>query len=985
MHIPLATYRLQFGASLRFPDAQALIPYLSELGISDLYASPILKATPGSTHGYDVTDPDELNPELGTEEDFQALTTEVKAHQMGWLQDIVPNHMAYASANWMLMDLFENGPRSRFYEFFDILRDHPDPELRTKVLTPFLGSPLEEVLRQGQMPLVLDDEGLALRYFAWRFPLYLISYNDVLGHGDTMSGSQGGDDPAMQEFMELRDSFACLSGRDDSSQKRQQLADAKKTLVRLHRDHPMIRVYLDGVLESYNRPPEGPVEHSPLYRLLDQQVFKPVFWQVAYETINYRRFFYLSEFIALRTEDPRVFQRVHSKILELARAGVFTGLRIDHIDGLHNPRQYLARLQRELPQAYLVVEKILELYEYLRTEWPIQGTSGYQFCNYVNSLFCLVENEKAFTDLYREFIGSAPDYSQLLYDEKKRILEEHMAGEIVYLTHLARQASREMARANDKPTDHGTEADGSEEGTAAWTTSRRQMARGATVLLSPKSALRNPHAPASLQNALTALMASFPVYRTYVDAQHWTEEDRTILAEAIEKARDKCPECRPGVDHLVRLLLSALQEESQPASRQARRYFLMRFQQFTGPAMAKGFEDTLLYVYNRFVALNEVGGDPNTFGLPVDEFHRYYQLRAKDWPHAMNATSTHDSKRGEDVRARLSVLSEIPGRWRQAVLRWTQMNERHKQRCGDLLAPVRNDEYLLYQTLIGALPFDEREYDDFKQRVKDYLSKAVREAKTYSNWVQPNEPYENACRQFVDRILDQSPENRFWTDFLPFQKEISAYGIYNSLSQTALKMTCTGLPDFYQGSELWDLNLVDPDNRRPVDFEKRRRLLQEISGSSAADCVPRLFPRSDGNGGHSPPYELMDGRVKLFLIRQGLRARRENRDIFDTGDYIPASVTGNQAQHVVAFFRSHRAATPTRYVLVVAPRFLTALVRPGEPPLGRRLWEDTSITLPKDAPATWQDAVTDESMPAQGQILVGDILTNFPVAILVGR
>jgi (1->4)-alpha-D-glucan 1-alpha-D-glucosylmutase len=445
MRVPVATYRLQFGPSLRFQDAQALVPYLSELGISDIYASPILQATPGSRHVYDVTDPDELNPELGTWEDFQALVAEVQAHQMGWLQDIVPNHMAYSSANWMLMDVFENGPRSRFYEFFDVFRDHPDPELRTKVLAPFLSGPIEEVLQRREIQLVLDDDGLALRYFTWRFPLCLTSYDDVLGHGDKMSGSQGGNDPQMQTFTELRESFACLSGMDDSTRKREQVADTKKTLLRLYHDHPMIRLYLDGVLESYNRPPEGPIEHSPLYRLLEQQIFKPVFWQVAYEEINYRRFFYLSEFIALREEDPRVFQRVHRKILALTRAGVFTGLRVDHIDGLYHPRQYLARLHQEVPETYVVVEKILELYEYLRTEWPIQGTSGYQFCNYVNGIFCQRENERAFTDLYHEFIGAASDYSQLLYDKKREVLERYMAGEAAYLTHLAVQASQQAA------------------------------------------------------------------------------------------------------------------------------------------------------------------------------------------------------------------------------------------------------------------------------------------------------------------------------------------------------------------------------------------------------------------------------------------------------------------------------------------------------------------------------------------------------------
>jgi (1->4)-alpha-D-glucan 1-alpha-D-glucosylmutase len=1005
MRVPVATYRLQFGPSLRFQDAKALVPYLAELGISDLYASPILQATPGSTHGYDVTDPDALNPELGTEEDFQALVAEVRAHEMGWLQDIVPNHMAYSSANRMLMDVFENGPRSRFYDFFDIFRDHPDPKLRTTVLAPFLGGPLEEVLHRGEMQLVLDDDGLALRYFTWRFPLSLASYDDVLGRGDPMSGSQGGVDPGMRAFAELRESFARLSGVDDSAQKRRHVADAKKTLVRLYREHPMIRLYLEGVLDSYHRPPQGPTENSPVYRLLEQQVFQPVFWQVAHETINYRRFFYLSEFIALRTEEPRVFHGVHGKILELVRAGVFTGLRVDHIDGLYNPRQYLLRLQQEAPQAYLVVEKILELYEFLRTEWPIQGTSGYKFCNYVNGLFCQRENEQAFTDLYQEFIGSAPDYAQLLYDEKKKILESHMGGELAYLTHLAQQASRAL--------DTGDAEDPDDE-SAPSRTGRGNAGPGAATLRPPPSAT-------SVRNALAALMAGFPVYRTYVDAYRSTREDQTVLTRAIETARDKCPECRPGVDYVVKLLLSALQGGPESPAWQARRYFLMRFQQFTGPAMAKGFEDTLLYVYNRFVSLNEVGGDPNTFGLALNEFHRFHQMRARDWPHAMNATSTHDSKRGEDVRARLNVLSEIPGRWRQAVTRWARMNERHKQPCDGVLAPDRNDEYLLYQTLVGALPFEvssgkwevssrdsqattgasgdlppptsnltlQTAWDDFTQRIKDYVVKAVREAKTHSNWVQPNEPYEIACQEFVHRILERTAENPFWADFLPFQREVSAYGIYNSLSQTTLKIACTGLPDFYQGSELWDLNLVDPDNRRPVDFEKRARLLKEVQRLRIADCGLRIMGESTNPQSAIPNPQLSDGRIKLFLMHRGLRARRENRDLFDSGDYLPAAVTGTRAQHIVAFFRSQRvtpeAQAVTNYILVVAPRFLTSLVNPGDLPLGEPVWGDTGIRLPRDAPATWRNAITDETLHARGEIPVGDVLAHFPTAILVGR
>jgi len=464
---------------------------------------------------------------------------------------------------------------------------------------------------------------------------------------------------------------------------------------------------------------------------------------------------------------------------------------------------------------------------------------------------------------------------------------------------------------------------------------------------------------------MTALMAAFPVYRTYIDADSFSRQDGTVLAAALEKARDKCHECRPGVDEIIDLLLSGLRDGLDRQAQQARQYFLMRFQQFTGPVMAKGFEDTLLYVYNRFLSLNEVGGDPRAFGLSLDQFHRFNELRARNWPYAMSATSTHDSKRGEDVRARLNVLSEIPDRWQQAVTRWAQMNEPHKQMAGDVLAPHRNDEYLLYQTLVGALPFDEREYDSFRQRISDYVIKAVREAKTYTDWVDSNEPYEGACRQFVEKILDRSPENNFWPDFLAFQKEISEYGILNSLSQTALKMTCPGVPDFYQGTELWDLNLVDPDNRRPVDFDRRVKALKQVTAR------PGPQPTSANHEGHA----------KLFLTHRGLRARGENRDLFEKGDYLPASVTGSGEQHIIAFFRQWQDS----YALIVAPRFLASLVKPGESPTGQEVWQDTRITLPANAPSRWRDAITDSVLTARTNAFVGDILREFPVSILIAQ
>jgi (1->4)-alpha-D-glucan 1-alpha-D-glucosylmutase len=914
MRIPISTYRLQFSPDFRFQDARDLVPYLSDLGISDIYASPILRATQGSTHGYDVSNPDELNPELGTLEDFQSLADEVQAHQMGWVQDIVPNHMAYSSGNWMLMDLFEKGAHSSFYGFFDIFWDHPDASLQTKVLAPFLSCSLVEALRQGQIRLALDREGLAIRYGDWRFPLYLASYESVLGSDKT------------QRLAELRDTFVQLSQMDDCAKMRRQLEEAKETLARLYEGDPEIHESIDGLMEAFNPLVDGAVEQSPLYRLLEQQLFYLVPWQVASEKINYRRFFYVNDFIALHIENPQVFNRIHHTTFELARADLFTGLRIDHVDGLYNPRAYLVQLRDVLRDCYIVVEKILELYEFLPAEWPIQGTCGYKFCNCLNGIFCHTENAPAFTRIYHEFISAEPDYSERLFTEKENILREHMAGEVTYLAHLAMQAS-------------------------------------ADENLTLESARR----------ALIALMAAFPVYRTYIDATHVTQQDRVLFAEAVRKAVDRYPQHREDIDCVAKLLQNvSAQTEAAPNLEPLdlkRQTFLMRFQQFTGPAMAKGFEDTLLYVYNRFISLNEVGGDPFTFGLPLDRFHRFNESVAQRWPHTMNTTSTHDSKRGEDIRARLNVLSEIPNRWQEAVNHWADMNERHKLRLGDRSVPDRNDEYLLYQTLVGVLPFEPETQNlaFLKQRISEYMVKALREGKVNSSWIRPNEAYENACLQFIDRILDGSTENRFWSDFVTFQKDIAEYGIYNSLSQTLLKITSPGLPDFYQGTELWDLNLVDPDNRRAVDFAKRASLLAQLQNETPT--------------WHGLIENRYDGRIKLFLIRKVLHTRAENRDLFEEGDYVPGSVTGSRAEHVVAFFRTR----PDRQALIVAPRFLTSLTQPGQPPIGRDVWRDTRIPLPASSPSTWQDGITGNEVTAQAELAVGDILREFPVALLLGH
>ncbi|OHB78521.1 MAG: malto-oligosyltrehalose synthase [Planctomycetes bacterium RBG_16_55_9] len=870
MYVPTATYRLQFGPSFGFKDAETLVPYLHALGVSDIYASPIFKANKGSTHGYDVTNPNELNPQLGSAEDFSALTAERRAYNMGWIQDIVPNHMAYSGENHMLMDVFENGRDSPFADFFDVAWDHPDESLRGKILAPFLGKSYSQALCDGEIRLERSESGLAVRYGDIRFPLALSSYGRVQSTADM---------PALD----------CL---------------------------------------------------------LEKQLFKLCFWKRANESINYRRFFYLNNFIALKADRPEVFDQTHKLISEFIHQGVFNGLRTDHIDGLYDPSQYLARLRRLAGDKYIVVEKILDFDESLPAHWPVQGTTGYDFCNYVNGIFIRRENEQTFTETYRQFVNRPVHYDELLREKKRAICEKYMAGDIDYLVHLLRTA----AQACPAPRFRGGDIIPAKAGIA-----ERDHPRVCSEL------------PEKLRQAVVEIIAAFGVYRTYINEESYRSEDRTRMKEAIDGAKRRNPALKEAIDLVGQFLLLDVTDVNE--QKKILR-FVMKFQQVTGPVMAKGFEDTLLYNYNRLVGLNEVGASPSRFGISLDEFHKFNAAKAAHWPHGLNATNTHDTKRGEDVRARISVLTEMPQLWSDKVRRWRQINAGFKSDCRGILAPDSNDEYLLYQTLIGAMPLDPDPYSGFEERIKQYIIKAVREAKEHSSWVEPNEPYERACCTFVDRILDRSVSNEFWSDFLPFQKQIAAYGIFNSLSQTLLKMTSPGVPDFYQGSELWDFNLVDPDNRRPVDFERRRRFLDTIRSKehdTNLEFIDELLRTRE------------DGRIKLFLIFKVLNARRRIADLFEKGDYQPLQARGKYRGHVVGFFRSYgdqRAVT-------IAPRFLASLIGSGELPLGTNVWQDTEIRWPASLEGRWHNAITGESLPIEKTIRVGDILTLFPVSLLI--
>jgi (1->4)-alpha-D-glucan 1-alpha-D-glucosylmutase len=853
MYVPTATYRLQFGPSFGFKDAAAIVPYLHDLGISDIYASPIFKANKGSTHGYDATDPNELNPELGSDEDFSALTAKRGEYDISWIQDIVPNHMAYSSDNRMLMDVFENGRNSRHADFFDVIWDHPDESLKGKVLAPFLGKPYSEALADGEIQLESTESGLAVRYYDIRFPLAVSSYS-----------------------------------RDESQ-----------------KDVPAL----------------GP--------LLEKQFFKLCFWKRAAEVINYRRFFYLNDFISLKVENPEVFNEIHKLIADFVRRGIFTGLRVDHIDGLYDPAQYLARLRQLAGDKYIVVEKILDLDESLPEDWPVQGTTGYDFCNYVNGIFIAAENEQTFTDTYRQLVNRPEKYGDLLTEKKRAVCEKYMSGEIDNLVHLFDIAARNYQRELN---------------------------------------LKN------IRQALIEIICAFAVYRTYINSENRRDDGKNYIKEAVDLAKSKSPRLTDAIDLVGHVLLPELSETEDVRCSDNSLDFIMKFQQLTGPVMAKGFEDTLLYNYNRLVGLNEVGSRPDRFGVSLDEFHKFNSAKATHWPCGLNATSTHDTKRGEDVRARIAVLSEMPELWSEKVRLWRQINLRFKSECHGLQAPDTNDEYLLYQTLIGALPFDADPTGDFKERIKQYMTKAVREAKEHSSWIEPDEQYEQGCSDFVERILEPADSNEFWSDFLPFQKRVAAYGIFNSLSQALLKMTSPGVPDFYQGTELWDLNLVDPDNRRPLDFEKRRKFLDEIRSreqNSAAELIDELRRTRQ------------DGRIKLFLIFKVLNARREYAELFAKGDYQPLKARGKYANHVIVFFRRYG----DKAGVTVAPRCLTSLIDAHELPLGTGVWRDTEVPLPASLEGDWQNPITGETQTVgavrEPPLRVGRLLEKFPVSLLI--
>jgi (1->4)-alpha-D-glucan 1-alpha-D-glucosylmutase len=940
--IPLATYRLQLGPLLTFDDAAALVPYLVALGISDCYVSPFFETSSDSSHGYDVSDHNRIREELGGESAFIRLSDTLRQHGLGLLVDLVPNHMGIArNRNRWWVDVLELGPSSPYAHVFDIDWDPAKRELAGKVLLPVLGDQYGIVLERGELRLELTDGVFTVCYYETVLPIAPSSYSRILGHRiEELAASLEPSHPGLLELKALITWFAALSPRPDPNREQPRgrppdKAAGVERLASLLRQSPEVQTFLDETIRRFNGTPGDPRSFDLLDELLGEQAYRVAFWRVAGEEINYRRFFDINQLAAIRMEDPGVFAETHRLVFRLVGAERVTGFRVDHPDGLYAPAEYFQRLQRECVRArgvdgpfFIVAEKILSPSESLPQSWPIAGTTGYEFLNLLNGIFVDRSQARAMEHLYARLIKERPPFGEVVYASKRLVMQTSMSSELNMLANRLNAIS-ETHR------------------------SSRDFTLG------------------SLLDALTEIIANFPVYRTYVgeDPQGVSEGDREFIARAVAQAKRRSPLTSPSIyDWIQDILTLRFPPWAQEPERREQLEFAMRFQQITSPVTAKGYEDTALYRFNRLVSLNEVGADPSRFGTPVTEFHAAMVERQRTYPHGLSATSTHDTKRGEDVRARINVLSEIPDEWRRRVSVWRKLNRSHRTTVDAQPTPGANTEYLIYQTLVGAWPIG-------IERFRAYLLKAIHEAKSHTSWINPNTRYNDAITRFAEAILDPVRSLPFLENFVPFQARVAHYGAFNSLAQTLVKITAPGVPDFYQGSELWDLNLVDPDNRRPVDWQLRRHMLEELT--RAADAAPdrAAFARKLADGRD-------DGRVKLYLIRQALACRNAHATLFGDGEYRPLESRGPLAEHVLAFGRVAKGTI----ALTIVPRLLA---RRGfeQLPLGKSYWgEETWLPVPPDVGPSLVNPLTGERLTVdRGALLLAEVFTSFPVALLVNE
>jgi (1->4)-alpha-D-glucan 1-alpha-D-glucosylmutase len=954
--IPRATYRLQLNKTFTFADATALVPYLAELGVSHVYCSPYLRARPGSTHGYDIIDHGALNPEIGSAADLDRFVAALRERGMGHILDMVPNHVGVMGAdNGWWLDVLEDGPASAHAHFFDIEWFPPSTDLAHKILVPVLGDHYGMVLERDELELRFEaaSGSFSVWYHDHRFPVDPRDYAMLLERALSSIDRAATTEAVLTELATLAAAAGRLPARSETAgeralERRRGKEAVKQRLARLAAEGGAVTAALDGAARAC----AGAAGREALHELLERQAYRLAHWRVASDEINYRRFFDINDLAALRMEDETVFDATHRLALSLAADGKLDGLRIDHPDGLYDPAGYFERLQAryahlsgyEFPAAgsarralpfYVVIEKIAAGHEHVPQDWAVHGTTGYRFAAVVNGLFVDGAAREEMDRIYRSFVPDALSFQEEAHQGRRAILRTALASALTMLsTELLR-----IARADRSTRDY-------------------------SLIM--------------LRQALTEVIASFPVYRTYIGAGKPSDQDRRYIDWAVARARRRSRAADITIfDFVRRMLLAEKPPGASPELAALVLDFARKFQQLTAPVAAKGVEDTAFYRYNRLVSLNDVGSDPEMFGFPVTAFHGASAERAAHWPHTMLGTSTHDNKRAEDVRARINVISEFPSEWQTLVQRWARINRSRKRNVEDEPAPSPNDEYLLYQTLIGTFPADTAggALAGYRSRIKEYMIKAVREAKVQSSWTAPNEDYEGAVTAFVEAILGEADSNLFLADLRAQHARFAWFGWLNGLSATLVKFASPGVPDIYQGTELPDLSLVDPDNRRPVDYDLRRRVLADLArvatGPEPAQAV-RGFASS------------AQGRGRLWIIWRALQLRAEHPDLFKHGDYVALSVAGTRANNVVAFARRH----DDYGLIAIAGRLWAGLgARVGEVPLGKRYWTDTVVDLaPLGEIEEPMDVLTMQPVRiANGSLQLADAFGNFPGALIFCR
>lgn len=953
MRTPRATYRLQLHAGFDLTQAAGLVGYLDALGISDVYASPLLTARHGSPHGYDVTDLERVNPALGGEAALAELSRRLRERGMGLLLDIVPNHMAADSENPWWRSVLCYGPASPYAGYFDI-RWHaphgPDPADH-RLLLPVLGGPFGEVLERGELALAWEDEGLVVTYFDQRFPVAPGTYGLVLGFG--LEAWPTREAPAALDALRdlIEQARRCPRVPADAPLPEETLRGfvtageaLRRSLTAFRAAHPEAAARVAANMRRFCGEASDPASLGRLEALLAKQMYRLADWRLASSQGNYRRFFDINELAGLRVEDPTVFEAAHAKVLDLAAAGHITGVRVDHVDGLYDPRRYLELLAQRLAERtgdsfYVVVEKILGPGERLPEAWPVAGTTGYDFLSAVNAVFVDPRGVEFLDRSYAEFTRSTANFSEIVRQGKDLVIHELFEGELGRLARALGVLAAADRHACDIP-------------------------------------LRE------LRETLAQVTACMPVYRSYTRGEQVSTVDRRHIEQALAEARRRTANVEAGdaAFAFVRRVLLLERLPSRPEQRTAWLGFVRDWQQFSGPAMAKGLEDTAFFRHTRLISLNAVGGTAEQIEHPpgVQAFHAENAARLAHSPASLTATTTHDTKRAADVSNRINVVSEIPFSWARAFRRWRRLNAPHTARVGERTAPDAHEEILLYQTLIGAWPWSHVEMEGFAARLRDFMRKALREAKVNSSWLRPDSAYEEAVLAFVSAILDRERSAAFLADFAAFESRIAFFGAWNSLSQIVLKIASPGVPDTYQGDELWDFSLTDPDNRRPVDFALRRRMLEAFGGTEPRSAEA-LRPLLD---------DWRSGGIKLYVTRQALAARRAHPQVFAAGDYISLWAAGSRTKNVVAFARRLGG----RWVMACVPRLTTQLTRTGRFPLGRPAWGGTMLQLPPGAPRRWTNVFTGETVEAAAVMVHGGslfplrtLLGAFPVALLTGE